>query len=73
MVLPEHVNFVAVVKACANVASLEEGRHVHRQIIQTGFESDFFVGIGLIDMYSKCGSIEDVQRIFISMPRFDVV
>jgi pentatricopeptide repeat protein len=72
-VRPDPVNFVAVLNACASVAALEEGRYVHKQIIQSGFESDFFVGSGLIDMYSKCGSIEDAQRVFNTMPKHDAV
>ncbi len=72
-VRPDPVNFVAVLNACASVSALEEGRYVHKQIIQSGFESNFFVGSGLIDMYSKCGSIEDAERVFNSMPKHDAV
>jgi len=70
---PDLVTFVAVVNACANVGSLDEGRHVHKQIVQFGFESDVFVGSSLIDMYVKCGSIEDAQEVFNKMPIRDVV
>jgi len=37
----------------------EEGRHVHEQIIQTGCNCNVFVSNSLIDMYAKCGSLED--------------
>ncbi|CAN5956405.1 unnamed protein product [Sphagnum jensenii] len=70
---PDLVTFVAVVNACANVGSLDEGRHVHKQIVQFGFESHVFVGSSLIDMYVKCGSIEDAQEVFNKMPIRDVV
>jgi hypothetical protein len=33
-----------VLNACASLAALEEGRCVHRQIIQSGFKSDVSVG-----------------------------
>jgi hypothetical protein len=38
---------------------IEEGRCVHQQIIQSGLESDVIVGSSLVEMYAKCGSIED--------------
>ncbi|CAK9201053.1 unnamed protein product [Sphagnum jensenii] len=51
---------------------LKDGKQIHEQIIQSGFESDLFVGSSLIDMYAKCGSIEDAQRVFDRMPTRDV-
>jgi pentatricopeptide repeat protein len=70
---PDPVIFMGVLNACGIVAALEVGRHVHEQIIQTGFMSDVLVSSSLIDMYAKCGSIEDAWRVFNEMPTCDVV
>ncbi len=70
---PNSVTFVGVLKACANVAVIEEGRCVHQQIIQSCLESDVFVGSSLVDMYAKCGSIEVAGKVFKKMPSRDVV
>ncbi|CAK9875983.1 unnamed protein product [Sphagnum jensenii] len=70
---PNSFTFVGVLNACASVAELEEGRHVHKQIIESGFESDVFVCSGLVDMYAKCGSMEDAWTLFSKMPSHDVV
>ncbi len=56
---PNSVTFVGLLNACASMIALEEGRCVHQQIIQSGFESDVFVGTSLVDMYAKCASNED--------------
>ncbi|KAH8944738.1 hypothetical protein BDL97_12G000400 [Sphagnum fallax] len=72
-VQPNYVTFVVVLNACASVIALEEGRRVHQQIIQSGLESDVFVGSSLVDMYAKCGSIEDACRVFHKMPSRNVV
>jgi pentatricopeptide repeat protein len=72
-VQPNSVTFVGVLKACANVAVIEEGRCAHKQIIQSGWDSDVFVGSSLVDMYAKCGSMEDAQRVFNNMQSYDVV
>jgi pentatricopeptide repeat protein len=65
---PDSVTFVGVLKACASVVAIEEGRYVHQQIIQSGLDSDVFVGNSLIDMYAKCRSMEDSWRVFNKMP-----
>ncbi len=44
-VQPDSVTFVGVLKACASMVAIEEGRCVHQDIIQSGLESDVFVGI----------------------------
>jgi pentatricopeptide repeat protein len=72
-VKPVPVTFVGILNACASVAALEEGKHVHEQIIESGFESDVFVCNSLLDMYAKCGSIEDVLRVFSRLATHDVV
>ncbi|CAM6065707.1 unnamed protein product [Sphagnum tenellum] len=72
-VQPDPVTFVGMLNACASVAALEEGRHIHEQIIQHGCEFDVFVGSSLIDMYGKCGSVEDARRVFDNMPTRNVV
>jgi hypothetical protein len=54
------LTFVGALNACASVLALEEGRCVHQQqIIQHGLESDVFVESSFMDMYAKCGTLED--------------
>ncbi len=70
---PDSLSFVGVLKACANMVVIAEGRCVHQQIIQSGLESDVFVGSSLVDMYAKCGSMEDGWTAFNKMPSRNVV
>jgi pentatricopeptide repeat protein len=72
-VTPDPVTFVGLLKACASLGALEEGRRIHTQIIQNSYESDIFVGSSLVDMYAKCGSIDDACRVFNKMPTRNVV
>jgi pentatricopeptide repeat protein len=67
-VWPNAVTFVGVLNACANIAAQEEGKCAHEQIIQSGLESDLFVGNSLVDMYAKCGSMEDAWKVFNRIP-----
>jgi pentatricopeptide repeat protein len=72
-VQPNSVTFVGVLNACASVVALEEGRCVHRQIIESGLELDVFLGSSLVDMYAKCGSMKDAWSVFNKMPSQNVV
>jgi len=66
---PDKFTFVQVIKASAGLGRLEDGRLVHKQLIQSGYKSDVFVCNSLVvDMYAKCGSIEDAWRVFNKMP-----
>ncbi len=50
------------------------GRCVHKQVIQNGCKSDVFVGISVVDMYSKCEStLRMLWRVFNKMPSWDMV
>ncbi len=53
---PDPVTFVTVLNACASVMALEEGRHVHEQIIQSVCESIIFEGNSLADIYANTGA-----------------
>ncbi len=70
---PDRFTFAPLLDGCASLRALEEGRQVHDQIIQTACEADVFVGTSLVDMYAKCGSMEDAQRVFNNMPSRTVV
>jgi pentatricopeptide repeat protein len=71
--IPNRFTFIPVLNAFASLQALEEGRWIHTQIIQSGCESDVYLGSSLINMYAKCGSIEDAWRVFNRMPTHDVV
>ncbi|KAJ7534649.1 hypothetical protein O6H91_13G104200 [Diphasiastrum complanatum] len=72
-ITPNKVGFVVVLKACTRIPSLQQGKKFHLDIIKNGFETDVIVGSTLVDMYAKCGSIEDARRVFNNMHERDVV
>ncbi len=54
---------MGVLNAFASVVVLDEGRHVQEQIIESGWDSNAFVVSSLVDMYAKCGSMEDAESV----------
>ncbi|TYH67203.1 hypothetical protein ES332_D06G172300v1 [Gossypium tomentosum] len=58
----------SLLNACANLSTYEQGKQVHVHVLKHGFMYDIFAGNSLINMYAKCGSIDDAERAFSSIP-----
>lgn len=70
---PKDFMVSSVLSACAGMAGLELGRSVHALAVKACVEGNIFVGSALVDMYGKCGSIEDSERAFNEMPERNLV
>ncbi|KAL6994555.1 hypothetical protein U1Q18_012658 [Sarracenia purpurea var. burkii] len=66
-VKPNEFTLVSLLIACAELGSLNLGRWIHDFALKEGFSMGVFLGTALIDMYSKCGSLEDAKGVFDSM------
>lgn len=58
---PNEMIFVNVLKACISLADLEKGKQLHALICRSKFELDLSVGNSLVQLYIKCGSLQDAQ------------
>ncbi|PON56947.1 Tetratricopeptide-like helical domain containing protein [Parasponia andersonii] len=55
---------VALLTGCAQLGALQEGKWIHGCIDEHGIKIDAVVGTALIEMYSKCGCIDESLAIF---------
>eukprot|EP01018_Ginkgo_biloba_P008749 Gb_09147 [translate_table: standard] len=72
-VKPDSVTICSVLPACADLATLQQGKEIHDYIIGCGFESDVVVCGALIDMYAKCGDVWTARQVFDKMSQRNVV
>ncbi|KAF5174991.1 Pentatricopeptide repeat-containing protein [Thalictrum thalictroides] len=72
-VRPNEVTVVCVLSACSQLGALELGRWVHSYLSKNKLKLNHFLGNALISMYSKCGSLEEAERVFHKMKDRDVV
>lgn len=72
-VLPDKFTFTSVLRACATLMALAEGKQVHALIVKIETEFNVFVESALVDMYGKCGSVEDARLVFDKMPERNLV
>ncbi|CAK9175378.1 unnamed protein product [Ilex paraguariensis] len=67
---PDEFCVTTALKACAHLGALEQGKWIHEHVKKKkGFSSDVFVGTALVDMYVKCGCIEQAVEVFETMPK----
>ncbi|KAH7847453.1 hypothetical protein Vadar_026236 [Vaccinium darrowii] len=70
---PDRSTFPCAIKSCSALFDLRSGKQTHQQALVFGFESDLFVSSALIDMYSKCGLLQDARTLFDEIPQRNVV
>ncbi|XP_062219289.1 putative pentatricopeptide repeat-containing protein At5g40405 [Phragmites australis] len=73
---PDVVVLVSVLKACAHLGAVERGRWVHRFLETEGFGGrlgNVMLETALVDMYCKCGCMEEAWRVFHGVRSGDVV
>ncbi|KAK6146583.1 hypothetical protein DH2020_020452 [Rehmannia glutinosa] len=69
------VTMVSVLCACSHLGSLEQGRVMHRYIVENGLPLTLVLRTSLVDMYAKCGAIEEALVVFreVSTRKTDVL
>ena len=53
---------VSILSACTGSGCLGQGKNVHCQTVQMGFDSCIHVSNALISMYCKCGDVKEKMR-----------
>ncbi|ESR60094.1 hypothetical protein CICLE_v10018065mg [Citrus x clementina] len=66
-VRPNEFTLVSLLQACTELGSLKLGNWIHDFALKNGFVLGVYLGTALIDMYSKCGSLEDARKVFDKM------
>ncbi|XP_059065505.1 pentatricopeptide repeat-containing protein At4g18520, chloroplastic-like [Cryptomeria japonica] len=61
---PNEFTFTSILRACATLEALEEGKQIHGYINKAQFESDVYVGSALMDVYIKCGNLASAHHVF---------
>ncbi|KAM0822670.1 hypothetical protein ACQ4PT_071353 [Festuca glaucescens] len=63
----------SVLKAAVCLSSVALGKGIHACSVKTLYDADPHVSGGLLDMYAKCGNIEDARLAFEMVPYDDVI
>ncbi|XP_057816438.2 pentatricopeptide repeat-containing protein At3g12770-like [Cryptomeria japonica] len=70
---PDQFTFASVLPACTKMGALEQGINIHQSIKDIGVSSDVVVATALVDMYAKCGNMQQARELFDQIPQRDAV
>ncbi|PKA61203.1 Putative pentatricopeptide repeat-containing protein [Apostasia shenzhenica] len=70
---PNNFTLTSLLKASVFLSSVELGKSIHGCAVKAFYESDPYVGGALLDMYAKCGDVEDARLVFNLVSDCDVI
>ncbi|KAL3841134.1 hypothetical protein ACJIZ3_025725 [Penstemon smallii] len=70
---PDSITITSALSACSQLAALERGKDFHKFIIENKLDSNEIVMGALLDMYAKCGAVEEAASVFDRLSTKDLV
>ncbi|KAA8514873.1 hypothetical protein F0562_018052 [Nyssa sinensis] len=70
---PDGFTVVSLLTACAELGALALGRRTHVYVLKVGLNDNLHAANALLDLYAKCGSIREAQKVFDEMGEKSVV
>ncbi|CAN1158485.1 Putative pentatricopeptide repeat-containing protein At3g49142 [Linum perenne] len=70
---PDAVTISSVLPACGDVSAISLGRKIHDYVTRKKLRPNLLLENALIDMYAKCGCLNDARTVFDEMQFRDVV
>ncbi|KAK7316776.1 hypothetical protein RJT34_00488 [Clitoria ternatea] len=64
---PDEFVLVSVISSCTHLAALDLGKWIHAYISKNKLRVNVILGTTLIDMYMKCGCVENAFEVFYAM------
>ncbi|KAK2979341.1 hypothetical protein RJ640_013305 [Escallonia rubra] len=70
---PDPMLYNTLLKRCTHLGKLKEGRMVHTHFVNSNFNHYQVIQNTLLNMYAKCGSLDNARKVFDEMPVRDMV
>ncbi|OMO96251.1 hypothetical protein COLO4_15425 [Corchorus olitorius] len=69
---PNEITLLSLVVECGFVGALELGKQIHAYILRNGIWVSLALATALVDMYGKCGEVQNAKAVFDSIENKDV-
>lgn len=66
---PNQGTWVSVLPAYSHLGALKKGMKTHGRIFKLNLHLDVYIGTCLIDLYGKCGKLNEAMTLFYEIPR----
>ncbi|XP_038695185.1 pentatricopeptide repeat-containing protein At3g03580 [Tripterygium wilfordii] len=70
---PDPITYVLLLSMSSQVADVDLGKQLHCDMAKSGYDSDLVVNNALVDMYAKCGEVDESDKMFDRMEVRDIV
>ncbi|KAI4354330.1 hypothetical protein L6164_003200 [Bauhinia variegata] len=70
---PDSSTFTVALKACSRLLDLNMGENIWGKAVADGYRDDVFVASSVLNLFVKCGKMDEAMQVFNKMPRKDVV
>ncbi|XP_077240660.1 pentatricopeptide repeat (PPR) superfamily protein [Tasmannia lanceolata] len=70
---PDQVTMLSVISACGHLGALDQAKWIHIFVDKNGFGDILSINNAMIDMYSKCGSLDNARLVFDEMTKRNVI
>ncbi|XP_052196742.1 putative pentatricopeptide repeat-containing protein At3g01580 [Diospyros lotus] len=70
---PDSIAMVKILAACSELGILHQALCLHGLVVKGGFSYNSFVVASLIELYSKCGSLDNAVKVFENVDDKDLV
>ncbi|KAK7286808.1 hypothetical protein RJT34_22071 [Clitoria ternatea] len=70
---PDAVAVVKILAASSELGILQQAVCLHTFVTKSGFDNNEFIGASLIELYAKCSSMDNANKVFKAMLHKDVV
>ncbi|XWS44271.1 hypothetical protein CRYUN_Cryun15aG0030400 [Craigia yunnanensis] len=70
---PDAVSMVKILASSSELGILRQAVCLHGYVTRRGFDNNDFIGASLIELYSKCGSLDSAIKVFKGIKGKDVV
>ncbi|EFJ27598.1 hypothetical protein SELMODRAFT_31516, partial [Selaginella moellendorffii] len=61
---PNRLTYVSLLGGCASLGALDHGKSIYSRFLARGFQADLMIQSALLNLHSKCGSLEDARAQF---------
>ncbi|XP_027335150.1 pentatricopeptide repeat-containing protein At1g74600, chloroplastic [Abrus precatorius] len=70
-IVPDNITLISTLTACSDLCFLKMGKEIHGYALCLGVGTDTVVGSALVNMYSKCESLNLARTVFDMLPQKD--
>ncbi|XP_042494062.1 pentatricopeptide repeat-containing protein At2g44880-like [Macadamia integrifolia] len=71
--VPNETTLISILSACSHLGAHEQGKWIDSYVKKNKFDLSIPLGNALIDMFAKCGDVENAEAVFQRIPKKCVI